>query len=222
MHFEVPKSKKFKEFGGEYVMIVISILTALALEHIVQTVHHKHLAHEASEKIEAELRLNARDVAEVLTHNESDLKEIRRVRAELLQGIRDKAADDVLMARFKTDWKDGLVLSISVPTLRHEAWDAAVANQAVTWMPDGQLQRYVTAYADIRDVQSLATGGGTSFVDGPRMMDTMSDLETGTATPHQMLKALSQVRSAYSSIDGNLQGLLKSLPKADNAVAAAH
>jgi hypothetical protein len=212
MHFEVPKSKKLKEFGGEYVMIVISILTALALEHTVQTIHHKHLAHEAAEKIEAELRLNARDVRDVLAHNENDLKEIKRVRAELLQGIHDKVADDALMARFKSDWKGGLVLSITVPTLRHEAWDAAVANQAVTWMPDEQLQRYVTAYADIRDVQMLSTGGGTSFIDGPRMMDTLSDLETGAATPRQMLKALSQVRSAYSSIDGNLQGLLKSLP----------
>jgi len=222
MHFEVPKSKKLKEFGGEYVMIVISILTALALEHTVQSIHHKQLAHEAAEKIEAELRLNAKDVKDVLAHNETDLKEIKRVRAELLQGIRDKVADDVLMARFKGDWKAGLVLSITVPTLRHEAWDAAVANQAVTWMPDEQLQRYVTAYADIRDVQMLSTGGGTSFIDGPRMMDTLSDLETGTATPQQMLKALSQARSAYGSIDGNLQGLLKSLPKADPAVASAH
>jgi hypothetical protein len=37
-----------------------------------------------------------------------------------------------------------------------------------------------------------------------------------------MLKTLTQVRSAYSSVDGNLQGLLKSLPKADAAVASAH
>ena len=221
MHFEVPKSKKLKEFGGEYVMIVISILTALALEHAVQAIHHKQLAHEASEKIEAELRLNAKDVREVLAHNETDLKEIKRVRAELLQGIRDKVADDALMARFKSDWKGGLVLSITVPTLRHEAWDAAVANQAVTWIPDEQLQRYVTAYADIRDVQMLSTGG-TSFIDGPRMMDTMSALETGRATPQQMLGALAQVRSAYGSIDGNLQGLLNVLPKADAAVASAH
>ena len=207
MHFEVPKSKKLKEFGGEYVMIVISILTALALEHAVQTIHHKHLAHEAAAKIEAELRSNVKDVQDVLAHNEADLKEVQRVRAELLQGIRDKVADDVLMARFKTDWKAGLTLSVQVPTLRHEAWDAAVANQAVTWMPDEQLQRYVTAYADIR-----STGSGGNFLDGPRMMDTLSDLETGTATPHQMLKALTQVRSAYGSIDGNLQALLKSLP----------
>lgn len=222
MHFEVPKSKKLKEFGGEYVMIVISILTALALEHTVQSIHHKELAHEAAEKIEAELRLNVKEVNKVLEHNERDLKEIKRVRAELVQGIRDKVPDDVLMAHFKTDWKSGVVLSINTPTLRHEAWDAAVANQAVTWMPDEQLQRYVTAYAAVRDAQALATLGGTNFIDGPRMLNTLSDLETGEATPHDMLRILSQIRSGYSNIDGNLQSLLKDLPKADAAVASAH
>jgi len=222
MHFEVPKSKRLKEFGGEYVMIVISILTALVLEHAVQSLHHKHLAHEAAEKIEAELRLNAKDVRDVLAHNEKDLKEITRVRAELLQGIRDKVAADGLVDRFKTDWRDGFTLSIRLPTLRHEAWDAAVASQAVTWMPDEQLQRYVTAYADIRDMQALSTMGGTHFIDAPRLLDTMSDLETGVATPGQMLKTLAQLRSAYSNIDGNLQSLQKSLPKIDATVAAAH
>jgi len=222
MHFEVPKSKKLKEFGGEYVMIVISILTALALEHAVQAVHHKQLAHEAAERIEAELRLNAKDVSDVLEHNERDLREIQRVRAELLKGIQDKVPDDELMAHFKSDWKGGLNLAIKVPTLRHEAWDAAVANQAVTWMPDAQLQRYVTAYADMRDVHTLTVSGGSNFMDGPRRMDTLSDLETGTATPHQMLKILSQMRSAYGSVDGNLHGLLKSLPKADEVLADAH
>jgi len=222
MHFEVPKSKKLKEFGGEYVMIVISILTALALEHTVQTLHHKQLAREAAEKIETELRLNAQEVNKVLVHNERDLKEIKRVRAELVQGIRDKVPDNELMAHFKTDWKSGVVLSINTPTLRHEAWDAAVANQAVTWMPDEQLQRYVTAYAALRDVQALSTIGGTNFIDGPRMLNTLSDLETGEATPHDMLRILSQIRSGYSSIDGNLQNLLKELPKADAAVASAH
>ena len=222
MHFEVPKSKKLKEFGGEYVMIVISILTALALEHAVQTIHHKHLAHEAAEKIEAELRLNAKEVQNVLTHNEGNLKEVERVRAELLKGMRDKVADDALLAHFKTDWKGGITLGIQLPTLRHEAWDAAVANQAVTWMPDEQLQRYVTAYANMRDTQAVTGPGSANFLDGPRMMDMLSDLDTGIATPHQMLRTLTQIRSAYGSVDGNLDGLLKSLPKADAAVASAH
>jgi hypothetical protein len=126
------------------------------------------------------------------------------------------------MAHFKTDWKAGVVLSINTPSLRQEAWDAAVANQAVTWMPDEQLQRYVTAYADIRAVQALSTIGGTNFIDGPRMLNTLSDLETDEATPHDMLRVLSQIRSGYSNVDGNLQSLLNILPKADTAVASAH
>jgi hypothetical protein len=48
MHFEVPKAKSFKEFGGEYLMIVISIATALALEHSVQTWHRRHMAEQAA------------------------------------------------------------------------------------------------------------------------------------------------------------------------------
>jgi hypothetical protein len=168
------------------------------------------------------LRFNVKDVNDVIARNERDLNEIQRVRAELLKGIRDKVPDAELMAHFESDWKAGLTLGIKVPTLRHEAWDAAVANQAVTWMPDAQLQRYVTAYADMRDVQTLTTGGGANFIDAPRMMDTLSDLDTGTATPHQMLRTLSQLRSAYGSVDGNLRNLLKSLPKGGDVLADAH
>ena len=70
MHVELPKAKKFKEFGGEYVMIVISIITALGLEHAVQSYHHRHLAHEASVRIEAELRSNLAELDDAITHNE--------------------------------------------------------------------------------------------------------------------------------------------------------
>ena len=220
MHFEVPKSKKFKEFGGEYVMIVISILTALTLEHIVQTVHHRHLAQEASEKIEAELRVNAKEIDKVLAHNQQDLKEVERVRAELLKSIQDKTADGMLSARFRSDWKPGFVLGISLPALRHEAWDAALANQAVTWMPDEQLQRYTTAYANIRDAQLFT--GGMSFLDAPRVMDALSDLQMGVATSGEMFKTLTRIRSAYESIDNNLMDLRKEVLKADNAEVAAH
>jgi hypothetical protein len=219
MHFEVPKSKKFKEFGGEYVMIVISILTALALEHIVQTVHHKHLAREASEKIEAELRVNAQEIEKVLAHNQQDLKEVDRVRAELLKSIQDKTADSMLMTRFHTDWKSGFVLGISLPPLRHEAWDAALANQAVTSLPDEQLQRYTTAYAKIRDAQSFT--GGMGFLDSPRVMDALSDLQMGVATPGEMYKTLNRIRSAYDSIDVDLENLRKEMLRADNAEVAA-
>jgi len=222
MHFEVPKAKTFKEFGGEYLMIVISILTALALEQVVQTVHHRHLADEATQKIEAELRTNRKELAEVLEHNEGDVRRIQKTGQELLQAILNKTSDDVLMRRFHAEWKPSVVLAIKVPTLRREAWEAALANQAVTWMPSEKVERYASAYANIRDVQLLSTGGSIGFLDGPRMRDTMSDVQMGTATPRDMFRLLNQMLSAYSSIDGNLDGLQTVLGKAVGAGPATH
>jgi hypothetical protein len=222
MHFEVPKAKTFKEFGGEYLMIVISILTALALEHAVQTVHHRHMAEEASRKIEAELRANRKELAEVLEHNEGHVQRIRKTSQELLQAIQNKTSDDVLMARFHAEWKPAVVLSIKVPTLRREAWETAVANQAVTWIPSEKVERYATAYANIRDVQLLSAGGSIGFLDGPRMRDTVSDVQMGTANPRDMYRMLNQMQSAYSSVDGNLDDLQKVLAAVVGADSVAH
>jgi len=103
MHFEVPKAKTFKEFGGEYLMIVISILTALALEHAVQTWHHRHLAHEASEKMQIELKQNIRDVKEVLAFNEPKRKALEQAREQMLAAIHAKTSDAELMRRFEQE-----------------------------------------------------------------------------------------------------------------------
>lgn len=221
MHVELPKSKTLKEFGGEYVMIVISILTALGLEQVMETVHHRHLAHEASENIEAELRTNIKEISNVLKHNEHDLKQIETVRDALREAILVKTDDKALMARFKTDWNGALILGIHVPALRHEAWDAAVANQAVTWIGAEKLQRYATAYANIRDVHAM-TVSQSMFLDGPRYMDAISNYQLGLSTPADMYRTLTQVQSAYGSIDGNLQSLLKEIDLTDKPDAAAH
>jgi hypothetical protein len=89
-------------------------------------------------------------------------------------------------------------------------------------MPSEQVERYASAYANIRDVQLLSTGGSIGFLDGPRMRDTMSDVQMGTATPRDMFRVLNQMLSAYGSIDGNLDGLQKVLGKAVGADPAAH
>lgn len=221
MHVELPKSKTLKEFGGEYLMIVISILTALGLEQVLEAVHHRHLAHEASDRIEAELRTSVKEINNVLAHNEHDLKQIETVRDALREGILAKTDDKVLMARFKGEWHGALILGIHIPALRHEAWDAAVANQAVTWIEAEKLQRYATAYANIRDVHAMTVSPST-FLDGPRYMDAVSNFQLGLATPTDMYRTLTQVQSGYGGIDGNLRSLLKEIDLAAQPGGAAH
>ena len=97
-----------------------------------------------------------------------------------------------------------------------------LARRLTTILPAMSLADALETMTGIRAVQALSTLGGTNFIDAPRMLNTLSDLETGEATPHDMLRILSQIRSGYSNVDVNLENLLKTLPKSDATVASAH
>lgn len=211
MHFEVPKAKTLKEFGGEYLMIVISIATALALEHGVQTLHHRHLAHEAAVKIDAEIQTNVHELDEALNHNNEQLKKIQAAHEQLLAGIKDKVDGQLLIKQLAQQHKLGL--SIMSPSLRREAWEVAVASQAVSWMPQQQLERYSGIYANMRDVQSITSSGGNNFLNGAGMLNTISDIQMGEGDPKAVYRMLSQMISAYASTDGNLKELRNNLAK---------
>jgi hypothetical protein len=213
MHFEVPKAKKFKEFGGEYVMIVISILTALALEAAVEKVHHDHLAHEAAEQIDTELRMNIADVKKVLAHNEEKMKALMTAREQMLSDLRAHVDDKAFMKRFDNEWNTAVNFSVQSPSLRREAWEAAVASQAVTWMPRASLEKYATSYAEMRDVNALFNGGSFNFLDVPRMQDVFSNTQIGMGDPKEIFRTVTQMINAYGSLDGNLKSLQRDLEK---------
>lgn len=214
MHFEVPKAKTFKEFGGEYLMIVISILTALALESVVEKVHHGHLAHEASEQIDTELRTNIADIKEVLAHNGQKEKALIATRDQMLAALRAHVNDEEFIHRFEREWHTSVAMSIHEPSLRREAWEAAVASQAVTWMPHGRLEKYANAYAEMRDINALINGGAMNFLDGPRMQDVFSNVQMGIGDPKDIFRIVTQMINAYSSNDGNLKSLQAELEQA--------
>jgi hypothetical protein len=213
MHFEVPKAKKFKEFGGEYVMIVISILTALALEQGLETLHHRHLAHEAANKMNVELRQTIKEVSAALEHNEKKRLALHQVQNQLLAGIRSKTSDAELMQRFNREWAEMVRLDLDTPTLHREAWEAAVANQSVTWLPRASLENYAGAYGAIRDVSTSAYSGALMFLDGPRLLDTFAKAQMGTADPREIYTVVSRMVAAYDNLDGNLKSLNTLLQK---------
>jgi hypothetical protein len=214
MHFEVPKASTFKEFGGEYLMIVISILTALGLEHGAQAIHHRHVANVASDNIDAEIRANIEEIQQTRTHNQTESDKLVAVRSALLADIKSGVADELLKQRLLNEYKAAFSLSVRTPALRREAWEVAVANQAVSWMPASDLKRYSIVYASMRDVQSIAAAGGNSFLDGPRLLDTMSNVQMGMADPREVYRMTSQIISSYQGINGNLAGLQKNMEDA--------
>ncbi|AMP16421.1 hypothetical protein [Collimonas pratensis] len=156
MHFELPEkvASSVKEFASHYVMIVVSILTALALEQVVVTIHHKTSASIASANIRAELRENWKNVANLRkTHAENEVK---------LQAIVDALTDHMSKGgSIDTEQLNKLAqeatpLSIDTALNRTSAWDTAIANQALAYMNQADLNRYSAAYAGMRHVESFA------------------------------------------------------------------
>jgi hypothetical protein len=213
MHFEVPKAKKFKEFGGEYVMIVISILTALALEQGLEALHHRHLAHEAANKMNAELRSTIKEISTSLAYNEKRRLAIHKMREQLLAGIRGKTSDAELMKRFDSEWRPMMQLDLNTPGLRREAWEAAVANQAVTWLPREALENYAGAYGAIRDTSSLTYSGTLTLLNIPNLMNVFSNAQMGVSNPQEIYRAATQMVTAYDNLDSNLKSLNTLLQK---------
>ena len=64
MHIEPPNTRlaTYKDFAKHYLMIVLSILTALGLEAWIEHAHHAHAAEAASLHIRTELQANLADV----------------------------------------------------------------------------------------------------------------------------------------------------------------
>jgi hypothetical protein len=214
MHFEVPKSKHLKEFAGEYIMIVISILTALALEHGAQSLHHSTLAQQATEKIDAEIKVNVDELTKVIDHNEQRSKDLQAIQKAMLADIKSGAMDDeALMKHIVEKYNGAFSLSLRTPTLRREAWEVAVANQSVSWMNSAQLKRYSAVYALMRDIQSLSGAGTAIFIDRPHLLDVMSNVQMGVSNPREVYRMVNQEIASYNSANTNLRELQQELAR---------
>lgn len=60
MHFHLPKPLHgWREFAGEVGIIVLGVLIALGAEQVVESLHERHLARQAEDRIRAELAFNS-------------------------------------------------------------------------------------------------------------------------------------------------------------------
>jgi len=98
-----------------------------------------------------------------------------------------------------------------VPTLRHEAWDVAVANQAATYIEDATLARITAAYAQQREAVAPRS---TSLLDGPRFVDAMTDARMGGADPREFVRVLEQAVAANDTVINALTALRRTVSAA--------
>ncbi|WLT32314.1 hypothetical protein [Geothrix sp. PMB-07] len=207
MHIEPPKHglRSLREFLKEYLMLVVGILTALGLEHVIS--HHNHMkaAELARQQIAAELRVNLEEVNTSLANNLKRRKPLEELAENVVREIKSGASQQTINEHVQAQLRSGFSVGTSLPTLRHEAWDVAVANQSATYIPDEALRRYSAAYATQRDSMAVASQGALANFGGPRLIDALTDLELKRVEPLQLLRVLSQLLSSLNSTQTNLK-----------------
>jgi len=216
MHIEPPTSRlaSFRDFAKHYLMIVLSILTALGLDAWIEHAHHAHAAATASMQIEAEISGNLAEVDADVQQDNRQLQKLDKIRGTVIQDLKAHVPDDVTRQHILALTSDDFDLHLHFPTLRHEAWDVAVANQSASWIERERMQRYSAAYANERDSVDMMREDTAILMNGTGMVDTIADLATDEVQPRQFLHVISQMRAMLDQTTQNLRDLRKQLSAA--------
>ena len=212
MHFEVPElPHSVKEFAAHYVMIVVSILTALGLEAAVERLHHNHAAEAAQRAMESELRTNLQGLRESHAHNVRRLKPLQDLCDTLIKDMDDGVPTAQIKQQMAQRAKAGVDFSLYYPTLRHEAWDVAVANQSASYLEPETLRRLSAAYAAQRD---LNPANLTLLINIPGYVNALTDARVGASDPHEFLRSMRQVALTMEGADQKFEELEQTLQEA--------
>jgi hypothetical protein len=162
MHVEQPHHAPsgIRDFLRQYAMIVLSILTALGLEHVAVSLQNRSAATVSRDRIEAELASNMKDLKEAVLADQRTNKRagalLHALTDHLKQGKAIDAEIETLMNPLFGNFQ------ISVPTFQRSAWESAIADQSAGHLPAADLRRYSEIYANAADAQTtwqLLLGG---------------------------------------------------------------
>jgi hypothetical protein len=216
MHLELPKLRleSFKDFLKHYLMIVLSILTALGLEAWIEHTHHRHAAELAKRQIQAELETNLEGLHDSMRANRALIEPLRRLDATISRDIQEGLSGAEINRHIQAS-KDAFVLSVNWPTFASQAWDVAVANQSASWMDDAALRRYSAAYANLREASNWMTHDSTLLLNAPEMTALRTRLSLGIAVdPVQFVTILRQMVNTSTEVQSHLRQLSDKLARA--------
>ena len=213
MHFELPKMRlhSLTDFTKHYLMIVLSILTALGLEAWIERSHHVHAAETANRQIRAEIQTNIDDVRASIKANEALIAPLNDIDAAISQDIREGTAAAVVNQHIRAR-AAAFKLSVNWPTFAAQAWDVAVANQSASWMNDLELRRYSAAYADLRNASDWISHDSVILLNAPSMAALRTRIDLGAPVDplefvtvlRQMIHTSQEVQSHLHQLEGHL------------------
>jgi hypothetical protein len=193
------------EFVRQYAMIVLSILTALALEHVAVGIQDRQAATASRVRIEAELAGNVADLKTSEQQNRAAEAKLRTLMQALLALVKaGKPIDAPTLALLRPAFA---LFSISSSTWQRSAWDAAIADQSAGHLPAEALSRYSQIYAAAADEER-----GLDIVLGGDWLTQASDMvvdwQEGHVDPAVTVKVLARFMVASEQTENGEERLV--------------
>ena len=213
MHVEplekLPRS--VREFLSHYAMIVLSIVTALALEQAALSLEHRHEGQRAKEEIEQEIAANRKAIDESLVLTRANAKTWESLVARTVAEVRSgEATDETLVAKLS---EAGHNFPDALPPLKTTAWDAALSDHSVNYLDHEDLTRYSGIYSSqklfaqamwdmirdsaARDLTAISLGVALGKPDGTATVTALtSRLRTIEIVESQMIQLQDVLKGA--------------------------
>ncbi len=201
MHVEPPghAPQTLKDFLTHYLMIVVGILTAVGIEQGIEAAHHHHLAKQATQQIDEELRTNLQEARTTLAENKKRLAALKKVEDAL---VNDVLHHDTSVGTFRTR-VDAISIGTVTPTLRRDAWEAAIASQALSYVEPARVRRYSEGYSAQRDVTQMMLSTFTLGNWPGQLQAAVVDAKLGKVDQAALLKALATYELALAATAEN-------------------
>ena len=201
-------------FMQQYAMIVLSILTALALEQVVVSLHNASTARASRVRIESEISGFVMDLKGSVRTNQERLKKINDVLTQLDAKLKDGNPDNATIQPLAQQVMDEL--GVNLPSYERDAWDSAIADQSASHLGSADLQRYSEIYANelfsFEETKLLLTG---EFVK--RVSDTKLRYRIGKLDGQTLAETLTLVALAGQDILNHQESLIRLIEGGERA-----
>jgi hypothetical protein len=199
MHVHLPKPLHgWREFLNEYAIIVLGVLTALALDQLVEAAHERRLAREATTAINQELQDDLNRIASRQRQQTCILKRLDEIQALLTAWRDDNAFPPSLHVGFPGD--------VGVADQR---WEANLASGRFSEEPSDQQADQAGLYTLVHVIGGIE---GSEVADWARLRTLEFGSEAlSPASKPIIAEALANARNEAEALGGLTPALLSNL-----------
>lgn len=205
-----------REFFKEFLMIVVGILTAITIEHYYTLSHKRHLAEKAAEQVHAEIRANLESVTQGIEKNQKAIATFVELEQGIVSDLESKLGREQMLASLEKRMDGHYGIGAFVIEPAQDAWDAAIASQAVVHMDASELQTFSRLYATQRAMTSDLAGYQQAMrtVTWSHWNSVITDLQFHRVDAIDFLKALREYTGNLQVLNHKMVGYRDALKKA--------